>query len=260
MTNTQRQYNIDFYIVIPCFEESKRLPSYLEALVKELERQPFHSQILVVDDGSSQQERSRLLKSVYNYKEKHPLILDPLVLERNRGKGYAVRAGCKAGINSKWLVMLDADGATPAYEVIRVLHLVHKDNNERICYLCSRIRMLGRTVHRDWKRHIMGRLYATLVGWIINQSVYDSQCGFKIITGKAFHAIYRVLEEDRFAFDSELIAALFDAGFSLEEIPIDWHDIAGSKISLLRDSYRMIISLFEIQRRRKKWMLSNKGN
>jgi dolichyl-phosphate beta-glucosyltransferase len=251
---------VDFHLVIPCFEESKRLSLYFKTLIPQLEQKRYHCQILVVDDGSSRPERDKLAKLLLQYQTKYAEIMSPLFLERNRGKGYAIRAGWDSANSARWLAFVDADGATPASEVARIFDFVHQKNDDRTCYLCSRIKMLGRSVDRNWKRHLMGRIYATLVGITISQSVYDSQCGFKIISSSAFDAVREVLAEDRFAFDVELIAALIEAGFRLEEIPIDWSDIPGSRISTIKDSTRMVKSLFQIRKRRKKWMLSNRDS
>lgn len=253
-------YSLDFHLVIPCFEESKRLPAYLDSLVAHLEGQPFRCRILIVDDGSRETERQRLREIFQDLKNDRGIFLDPLYLDRNFGKGYAVRSGWSAAKDSKWLAFADADGATPAIEVARVFNMIYQKDDDFICYMGSRIKMLGQSVDRDWKRHILGRIYASLVGVAIQQSVYDSQCGFKIISHRAFRSIHHLLEENRFAFDSELIAALVDSSFKLQEVPVNWRDIAGSKVSLLRDPMKMVLSLLHIQRRRKKWMVTNKAS
>lgn len=240
-----------FHLVIPCFEESVRLPSYLKDLVSLLKDKEYRTSILIVDDGSSQRERTRLASVMGEIGTTRNPTIDALYLERNMGKGYAVRQGWHAGQSAQWVAFADADGATPAYEVARVFDTIFRTGDLRRCYLGCRVRMLGRSVHRHWKRHITGRLYATLVGILVDDSVYDSQCGFKVIPGQAFAVISDVLRENRFAFDSELIAALSDAGYPLEEIPVDWVDVPGSKVSLLKDSVRMVASLFLIQRRKR---------
>jgi glycosyltransferase involved in cell wall biosynthesis len=260
MHNHQYQQPPDFHLVIPCYEESSRLPSYLCDLILLLREKEYSTNILIVDDGSNRQERARLKEIISELGKTSDLIMDPLYLEKNMGKGYAVRAGWQTGRSAKWLAFVDADGATPACEVIRIFDTVYQNNDSNRCYMGSRIRMLGRSVERHWKRHVVGRMYATLVGIVINEAIYDSQCGFKIIPGQAFAAISNVLSENRFAFDSELIAALSDAGYCLEETPVDWKDIPGSKVSIIKDSTRMVKSLFLIQTRRKNWTFSNKGN
>jgi len=132
-----------------------------------------------------------------------------------------------------------------------VFDAIHRANDPRRCYFGCRVKMLGRSVDRQWKRHVIGRLYATLVGILIDEGIYDSQCGFKVIPADAFAAVADLLREDRFAFDSELVAALSESGYPLEEIPIDWRDVPGSKVSLIRDSPPMVRSLFVIKSRKK---------
>jgi dolichyl-phosphate beta-glucosyltransferase len=258
MNAKKDQVSADFHLVIPCFEESDRLPPYLSELTSQFESQPYRTHILVVDDGSKKEERKKIQGIIARLKQSHEIILDPIFLDNNMGKGFAVRAGWHAGKKATWLAFADADGSIPACEVLRIFDTIYRENILTKCYFGARIRMLGHSVKRNWKRHLMGRLYATLVGIIITEAAYDSQCGFKIISQHAFHSVEYCLHENRFAFDSELIAALSDAGYKLEEMPIDWHDIPGSKVSVLKDAGRMLRSLFDIQRRRKHWTFSNR--
>lgn len=241
--------HIDFHLVIPAFKESGRLPPYLSDLAGQLKGKDYRTTILVVDDGSGPQEQARLREVIGRLQPTSDLILDPLFLERNMGKGYAVRRGWQAGKSAKWLAFADADGATPAYDVARVFDSVYRDNDARRSYFGVRVRMLGRAVKRPILRHTISRMYAGLVGMLINDHVYDSQCGFKLLSGEAFAAIGDLLQENRFAFDSELIAALSEAGYPLEEVPVDWKDIPGTKLSFFRDSTRMVTSLFAIHKR-----------
>ncbi len=245
--------SVDFHVVIPSFRECGRLPAYLADLVPLLARQVYRTRVLVVDDGSGGEEQRRVDAIVAAAAMPSATAVTVAVshLERNRGKGYAVRYGWKAGTDARWLAFADADGATPAREVVRVLEGIYRANDPRRSYLGSRIRMLGRTVDRRWRRHLMGRMYATLVGVVIDEGVYDSQCGFKVIPSAVFASIADLLQEDRFAFDGELLAALLEGGHPVEEVPIDWIDIPGSKVSLVRDSFRMVKSLFLIGSRKK---------
>jgi dolichyl-phosphate beta-glucosyltransferase len=242
---------VDFHLVIPSYRESARLPSYLDDLIPLLARQPYWTRILIVDDGSGAEERKQL-DAIVAATGAPPAIIAASHLERNMGKGYAVRHGWKAAQNARWLAFADADGATPAREVARVFDAIYRTNDPRRCYFGSRVRMLGRSVDRHWKRHAIGRLYATLVGMMINEGIYDAQCGFKVIPADAFAAVADLLWEDRFAFDSELVAALSDAGYPLEEIAVDWNDVPGSKVSVVKESLRMTVSLLFISSRKRR--------
>ena len=103
-------------------------------------------------------------------------------------------------------------------------------NQERAIF-ASRVKMLGRRVERSALRHYCGRLFASLVGLNINPDIYDSQCGFKLVPSKAYFRIAPWLEENGFCFDVELSAALSAANAAVEEVPIDWIDCRGSKVS-----------------------------
>ncbi|MDD5350204.1 MAG: hypothetical protein PHQ12_08335, partial [Chthoniobacteraceae bacterium] len=184
----------------------------------------------------------------------HPMVRPALFLERNEGKGAAILRGWDTALEdgaeeNGWVGFLDADGAVPAREVARVLGTIAAAPQTRRSLFASRIQMRGRTVKRRLKRHLMGRVFATLVGTLIDPRIYDSQCGFKLIPAAAYRRIRPVMEEKRFAFDVELLAALNHYGFPVEEIPVDWEDIPGSKVSLVRDAWRMFRAVRAIRRR-----------
>lgn len=247
---------MDFLLVIPAFEESLRLPKYLDALAAALENQPFDCKILVVDDGSSPTERESMVQAIRNVARLHPGVLDPILMPENGGKGAAIMTGWAANHQARWRAFVDADGAIPPYEVVRVLKMVKDAGDADKSYFASRVKMLGRTIHRDLKRHLMGRIFASLVGCFIDSRVYDSQCGFKVISSHAFETVHEFLVEKRFAFDVELMTALLHAGYPIEEVPIDWFDVPGSKVSIVRDTFKMLGSLERIRVRKKTWMFS----
>ena len=246
----------DFLLVIPAFEESRRLPPFLEALAAELARQRFQSEILIVDDGSPAAERERLLQAVLPLRERFECILDPLFLPENSGKGAAILAGWRQRPGAQWLAFVDADGAIPPSEVGRILAMISARETGDACVFASRIRMLGRVIERSAMRHLIGRIFASMVGCLIDPRVYDTQCGFKAITSRAFAAVDPLLAETGYAFDVELMCALLDSDFRIEEVPIDWSDIPGSKVSIVGDTLRMFFSLLRIRARRAQWVVS----
>jgi dolichyl-phosphate beta-glucosyltransferase len=83
--------------------------------------------------------------------------------------------------------------------------------------------------------------------------VYDSQCGLKLVPRLAYEHVAKRLTIMRFAFDVELMVALLDTGCEIREIPIDWHETAGGKVHLVRDSWRMARDVAHIRARRKVW-------
>ncbi len=115
----------------------------------------------------------------------------------------------------------------------------------------SRVKMLGRVVNRQFKRHLLGRIYATLVSESLNIPIYDSQCGLKLIPAPAFRTIQNQLSILGFAFDVDLLVHLIDHGTPVIEVPIDWHEEPGGKVHLLRDSWRMAQDVLQIRQHRR---------
>jgi glycosyltransferase involved in cell wall biosynthesis len=236
-------------LVIPSYRDSARLAKYLPELCASLESVPGVS-ILVVDDGSGPEEAEKTRLEVSRLRAKHPILLAPLLLEPNRGKGGAIYAGWDAAPPIEWLAFADADGATPAGEVARLVRLALEDTAPSDVYLASRVKMLGRTVSRSFKRHVAGRVFATLSSWMTGLAIYDSQCGCKIVRRSYYERVRDLLVETRFAFDIELLTHLHGAGAAMREVPVDWCDIPGSKVSLLKDGMQMLSALWKLQARK----------
>jgi dolichyl-phosphate beta-glucosyltransferase len=245
---------MDCLISIPCFRESKRLPIFLDALCAELASAPFTASVVIVDDGSGSPEQSLTRSIVDEFRSRYPSILaEPVFLKRNFGKGGAVYAGWKTHSSEsapKLLCFVDADGAVPASEVGRLIEELLADQRHRWDALFgSRVKMLGATLDRRITRHYIGRVFATLVSTLTGIEIYDSQCGLKVIRRSAYAAIENQLQETRFVFDVELTLLLLQRGFKVREIPINWKEVPGSKVRLLRDTIRMFSGILRIRQR-----------
>ncbi len=206
--------------------------------------------ILVVDDGSAPDEWERLQSLVLKKRLEYPLVREPLRLSQNLGKGGTVYAGWDKHEGEEWLAFVDADGSCPAHEVRRLAEIALCPDSNADAHFASRVLMLGRKVERNWNRHLIGRVYATLVSELLNIPVYDSQCGLKFIRRTVFESIRERLQIMGFAFDVELLTFLLDAGRVVREHPIDWHEVSGGKVHLVRDSIRMFRDILGIKKRR----------
>jgi dolichyl-phosphate beta-glucosyltransferase len=193
---------MDCLITIPCFRESKRLTSFLDALCKEISSAPYAAAIVIVDDGSGCPEDALTRSIVDEFRSKYPgIIAEPVFLERNLGKGGAVYSGWRRSVSDsrpELLCFVDADGAVPASEVGRLIEELLADKRHRSDALFgSRIKMLGASVDRRVIRHYTGRVFATWVALLTGVGTYDSQCGLKVIRSRAFAAIEENLRETR---------------------------------------------------------------
>lgn len=250
-------------LAIPCYRESRRLPEFLADLCTAFSSADEVA-IQVVDDGSGAEEARALNAAVEALRGTCRHLLPMLALPQNLGKGGAVHAAWRAaGRAADWLAFVDADGSCSAAETRRLLQLARHQPGSLASFgifpaadarpaalIASRVKMLGRHVDRQLKRHLIGRVYATLVSQLLHIPVYDSQCGLKVIPRVAFDAVEPGLQVQGFAFDIELIAALLDHGSPVVEVPIDWHEVPGGKVRLLRDSWRMARDVWSIRRTR----------
>jgi len=238
-------------LIVPCFRESLRLPRYLPDLCRAMQTLGG-VKILVVDDGSGERESTATRNLVESLRNEYPCLQSLLMLPANVGKGAAIYAGWAKSREADWLAFVDADGACSAAEVARLLTMSHGNS----ALFASRVKMLGRRVDRLFKRHLLGRVYATLVSQILRVPVYDSQCGLKVVPRAAFEKISSRLQVTGFAFDVELMVALLDTGCQIQEVPIDWHEVPGGKVNLIRDSWRMAWDVLKIRSRRFCWKTS----
>jgi glycosyltransferase involved in cell wall biosynthesis len=239
-------------LVIPAYRESLRLPAFLRELLPALERARLECDVLVVDDGSGGEQAGYLRDLAETLRPMHPHLLEPLCLDGNRGKGAAIRAGWALAGAREWVGFVDADGAIPVREVVRLLRTARATQPPAAIF-GARVKMLGRCVERSALRHWSGRLFAFLVSLAISPQVYDSQCGIKLLPTTALRGIELWLREDGFCFDVELLAALETAGLPIHEVPIDWSDAPGSRVRLLRDTVRMARAVVRIAWRRRHW-------
>ena len=241
--------HIRHHLVIPAYNEARRLPKFLQELAEAISVSKLKADVLVVDDGSASGEREAMAQAVRAVRERHPFVLPLLALPQNRGKGGAVRAGWHAApAEADWVSFVDADGAICPAEVVRILSMM--DEGMKVdAWFASRICMLGRKISRSRSRHVTGRVFASMVGAWVDGEVYDSQCGFKGMRMAVWLAVRNGLEEDGFAFDVELLAALRAHGASLCELPINWTDQPGSKVSVLWDGWRMFCAVRRIRNR-----------
>ena len=230
------------HLVVPCYRESARIGGFLPVLCQEM-TELTGVRVLVVEDGSDPQEAERMRQIVDSLRTEFPCLLPLMTLPENLGKGGAVYAGWHKHGGAEWLAFVDADGSCTASEVARLLSL----RQQGTALFASRIKILGRRVERLLKRHLLGRVYATLVSELLAVPVYDSQCGLKLVPRAAYERIADRLQVKGFAFDVELMVALLKAGCAIDEVPIDWHEVPGGKVDLLRDSWRMALDVCRIR-------------
>lgn len=226
-------------IVIPAYNEERRLETTLDAVATYLRQQPWDWEIRVVDDGS--QDRTADIAERFAATEPRVVVQR----EPHRGKGGAVKAGL-LGARGDYRFICDADLSMPIDEVSRFLPPALSAFDVAIG---SREGVRARRIGEPMYRHLMGRLFNLGVQWLVLPGIEDSQCGFKMFTARAVQSIFPRVSVDGWAFDVEVLAVARAQGLRVAEVPIEWHYRAESRLSMLRDGWGMLNELLRIRMR-----------
>ncbi|HTV21696.1 MAG TPA: dolichyl-phosphate beta-glucosyltransferase [Polyangiaceae bacterium] len=227
----------DVSVVIPAYNESGRILPTLFSRLDHFTTRRISHEIIVVDDGS-RDSTAALVREVSRRLTSVRLICLP----SNMGKGAAVRAGVR-NASGELVLIEDADGATPISEFDSLQAAIERGSDIAIG---SRQPSEHTRVERRLKRWIMGRTFALLVnGWAV-PGIADTQCGFKLFRSDVARRIFALQRMNGFSFDVELLRIARVLGFSISEVPINWADVAGSKVNLVRDSLRMLWDVLRI--------------
>jgi dolichyl-phosphate beta-glucosyltransferase len=227
----------DVSVVIPAYNESSRILPTLFSRIHHFVTHRLSHEIIVVDDGS----RDRTAALVREVSRRLGCVR-LICLPSNLGKGAAVRAGVRNATGEMVLVE-DADGATPIGEFGSLLAAVEAGADIAIG---SRQPTEHTRVERRLKRWIMGRTFALLVnGWAV-PGIADTQCGFKLFRSDVARRIFSLQKLDGFAFDVEVLRLARVLDYNVAEVPINWADVAGSKVNLVRDSLRMLWDVLRV--------------
>jgi glycosyltransferase involved in cell wall biosynthesis len=210
-------------IIIPAYNEEKRLPGTLQAIERYLKNDAWEfAEIVVVDDGSS--DRTAAVARAAGAR----------VLENpgNRGKGYSVRHGMLEA-KGEWSLLTDADLSAPIEELDRLWRAAGHERAE----VAIGSRALDRSligVHQPAFRETMGKLFNLVMRIITGLPFRDTQCGFKLFQTAAASEIFRRQRLEGFGFDVEVLYIAQHLGYRTLEIPVRWNDVAGTKVSLTR--------------------------
>ena len=227
-----------FSIIIPAYNEENRLPGTLEQLFRFLEKQPFASEIIVVENGSNDRTFEIAQKFANGQKNVHVLH------NEQRGKGKAIQRGVLAA-SGEYIFLCDADLSMPVEEIRKFIPPQLENFDIAIA---SREAPGSVRYNEPYYRHFTGRVFNTLIRLLVLPSLQDTQCGFKCIRAKVARDIFPYQTLTGWAFDVELLYIARHHGYQIAEIPIHWYFNADSKISVFRDSLRMFLDLLRIRR------------
>jgi dolichyl-phosphate beta-glucosyltransferase len=199
------------------------------------------AEVIVVDDGSS--DATGTVVGAYDGLGGR---LGLLRLDRNQGKGAAVRAGIRAATGERALVV-DADMSTPLEDVAPLSRALDDG-----CDLAIGSRSIPGSrvlVHQPLYRELMGKTFNVLLRLLTGVPWRDTQCGFKLFTVETTRALFEIQRVDGFAFDAELCVNARRLGLRVAEVPVRWVNHPETRVTLVRSSLAMLLDLFRIARR-----------
>ena len=233
-------------LIIPCYNESRRIPKTLPLLAASLEpltaRGITHEVLLVVERSPD-----NTLAIAQQIAAPHPnwRAIDN---QTHRGKGYAVRSGTSLA-QGDFTCYMDADLSTDPAAITEALALL--EQNPAIAIIAGDRRHPASVVTRNpgtsrpWLSHIFNLAARLLFPRSINTR--DTQCGFKIFRADAAREIFARARIDGFAFDVEIFRLARRLGYKIQTMPVRWADSPHSTVRALRDGTHMFLDLLRLR-------------
>jgi dolichyl-phosphate beta-glucosyltransferase len=213
-------------VVIPAYNEELRLPNTLDRSLEYLSHQPYHSEIIVVNDGSTD-GTERVVK------EKSDSAVPVILLRHqdgaNHGKGASVRLGMTMA-RGAYRLFMDADNSTTLDQVDRFWPWFDEGFDVVIGSRALKGSVIG--AHQNRLKEIAGRFGNWFIQKLAVRGIHDTQAGFKMLTAKSAEIVFPRLTIQRWGYDIEILVIAQSHGFRIAEIPITWINAAGSKVSV----------------------------
>jgi len=231
-------------IIIPAYNEEARLPPTLQRLDAYLRRQAYPAEVLVVENGSTDQTAAVVQQFISMTSATASNVTFHL-LRSAKGKGAAVRHGMLHA-RGAYLIMSDADLSVPIEDLANFLPPALPPQSFDVA-IASR-EVPGAVRHGEpGYRHLMGRVFNFLVRVMAVPKVQDTQCGFKCFTREAAQFLFPLQRIDGWGFDVEVLHIASRHGLRMIEIPVNWYYGQNSRVEPIRDTINMVQELFKVR-------------
>jgi dolichyl-phosphate beta-glucosyltransferase len=226
--------------VIPAYNESERLGPTLDRVLAFVRQQMHRAEILVVNDGSTDQTAA----VVRNHRERSGGIIRLLENPENRGKGYSVRNGV---LNSAGDIVLftDADLSAPIEEAVKLIDALNRGADIAIDSRWARSEL--QTRRQSLARQVLGRVFNSLLQVLLSLKFKDTQCGFKAFRRETARALFPLQRIEGWGFDTEILFLAKKSAFRVAEVPVVWGHDSRTRIKPLRDGWRMVAEMLRIR-------------
>ena len=226
-------------VVIPAYNEERRLPETLDIVGAYLATRPYAWEIIVADDGSDD-GTAGVVSAAARIDGRIRLLPLP-----HRGKGWAVKNGMLAA-GGEYRFLCDADLSMPIDLLDRLLP--GRDTFSEIV-IGSREAPGSRRIGEPRRRWLMGRVFNAMTRLLATPGIADTQCGFKVFHASAAETLFALQTLDGFAFDAEILFLARRRGFRIDEVGIDWYYRDESKVRPIRDGWRTLRDLIVVRYR-----------
>ena len=221
-----------YSIVIPAFNESKRIPATLQAVTDCIRARGWSAEVIVVDDGS-RDSTADVVRAFAAQVPEVQLIQNP----GNRGKGYSVRNGLLRAVG-EIVMFTDADLSAPIEEAEGLFAAIEAGAD--IAIGSRWLERTRQTIRQPLYRQFFGRCFNAVTRTVMGLSFADTQCGFKAFTRAAAQTVFQLQTIDRWGFDPEILFIALKRGFRVDEVPVSWAHDERSRMSYLKDGLRML--------------------
>ncbi len=219
-------------IIIPVYNETKRYKR-IQKVYTYLKKQKYSSQIVVVNDGST----DKTLELLKELRKKVPFKI--ITYDKNMGRGHAVRTAMLQ-TKSKYKLFLDVDLSTPIEAVEKVLpHL----NDFEVVIGSRKMKGAEYVIPQSKFRIYFGKGFTWLSKGMLRMNISDFNCGFKCFSEKAAQDVFGKATLNRWGLDCEILYLGKKYGYKIKEVPIRWTDDRNSTVKFPRD---MILSFKEL--------------
>jgi len=220
------QPGVQLSVIMPAYNEELRVPRTLHQTIEYLKGQPYSSEILVVNDGSTD-GTERIVRDLCSAPVSVRLLAH--ADGANHGKGASVRRGMLQACGLYRLFM-DADNSTTLDQVERFWPFFSRGYDVVIGSRALEGSVIG--THQAWYKELAGRLGNWIIRALVVPGIRDTQAGFKMFTGEKAEMIFSRQTIERWGYDIELLAIARAQRCRIGEVPITWINASGSKVSL----------------------------
>jgi len=231
-------------VIIPAYNESARIGQSLEQVYSYLRQQSIPSEVIVVDDGSTD-DTAKVVKGHIIHQPGAPVRIILLSNPSNMGKGYSIKTGVLHAGGSI-VAFTDADLSAPITELDKLLEPIRQGTHDIVIGSRAINRSLIGRRQSPWREYA-GRMFNLLIRVILGLKFKDTQCGFKAYRRDLIVPIFKKQQIQGFSFDVEILYLALRQGLRVQEVAVIWNHVEGSRVHMIKDSLRMFGGLLKIR-------------